>query len=347
MNVILDSNQFISDLHLKSQRFQVLANYLERTNSQLWLLEPVFQEVAAHYEREVSDNLAVIQRAVRGLTRLGVNIAMPSLDEAKKDAVSTWREAFLSTLEPISIRLPFDTTVVEEAFARATMRLPPCKPTGGGMRDAIIWLSAIKACKDRMSGDVAFISRNTKDFAASGHDSFRSELQQDLSRNGAVVHYFPSLKDFNRGHSDRISHITVEWILERVSMAQLQEVIKRYMSGHAHMLRPASMDYRDLYEPWIGEPHFHTIDVTLSHFYVWELEDDRMVLSLATGAFIEADVECWRIGSAAAYSSRWDDVDDAPPYKTITCHGDIGFDIAAVVQGDAVVLGDVEDSHEI
>ncbi len=344
MDLILDSNQFIADLWLRSQRFQVLQNYLVRTQSSLLLLEPVFDEVKAHFSREVASQVSTIERAVSDLRRLGVTFQLPSLVDVVEKAVSEWESNLRSSLGGRCTWVPFDPSVGQEAFRRAASRLPPCKASGDGMRDAIIWLSALRASSQRMTGDVAFVSANTRDFAPEP-ESFHPALAQDLAIQGAPLVFFPSLEEFNRSHSDRISHITMDWVAARVSEDELQHATERYLSTHSELLRPVNRDARDHYEAQ-GEPYFHRVDVDLTDFYVWKLDADRIAISLTVGAYVEADVECYDVtGRTRSSWSPYFDDEERPRYQVFTCDAELGLDIAAEVMGDKVEVLGVDDVY--
>ncbi|WP_177226501.1 PIN domain-containing protein [Saccharopolyspora shandongensis] len=64
----------------------------------------------------------------------------------------------------------------KEAMLREARRKVPAKTDwnnpGSGARDAVIWLTALHACRDRQE-DVYFVSANTKDFG-------KGELKKDL-----------------------------------------------------------------------------------------------------------------------------------------------------------------------
>jgi hypothetical protein len=198
-----------------------------------------------------------------------------------------------------------------------------------------------------MTGDVAFVSGNTKDFGSPELASFHPALAQDLAAQGAPLVFFPSLEEFNRAHSDRISHITMEWITARVSEDQLQHATEQYLSTHPDLLRPTNSDARDHYEAR-GEPYFHRVDVELTDFYVWKLDADQIAISLSVGAYVEADVECHDVTgrSRSSWSPYFDD-EDRPRDRVLTCYAELGLDIAAEVVDDEVEVLGVDDVYRL
>ena len=69
----------------------------------------------------------------------------------------------------------------EEAVRRAIERVPPCSESSESIRDAIIWLDLLEACRfPSKVGPITFVSENTTDFAGPNNSSLRAELVQDV-----------------------------------------------------------------------------------------------------------------------------------------------------------------------
>lgn len=344
VDVIVDSNQIISDFWLKSQRFAVLSHYLRKTASRLLILEPVLSEAREHFSREVRRHLADAVDARESLARLGVELSLPDVDALHRREVDRWAATFQSTLREVGAFLPFQSEVVEEAFRRATCRLPPCKASGEGMRDAVIWLSALRAFRDRSSGEMAFISANTKDFADSSTGQLRPELEVDVSALPFPIHYYASVADFNRAHSDRIAHITPDWIRERVSEDHLRETVAFYVARHGELLRPSDEDFADGYDV-AGEPYLSTVDVDIEDYNVWRLDADRIAIALVVGAFVEGEAPCdWVSPIPHGFV---DEEGRLTRRRVLSCMGYLGFDITAEVRGNEIVLGTVEEAYRV
>lgn len=56
MDIILDSNIFKRDLKLKDKNFEILNDYLAKTNSSLILPKIVFEEIKNLYKKTLKDN---------------------------------------------------------------------------------------------------------------------------------------------------------------------------------------------------------------------------------------------------------------------------------------------------
>ena len=61
--VVLDTNVIQEDFLMRSGRFQILFDYVKRTQSGFLLPQIVLEELAANYERKVRSRLAKLKRA--------------------------------------------------------------------------------------------------------------------------------------------------------------------------------------------------------------------------------------------------------------------------------------------
>ena len=69
MNVVLDTNILREDFLMESSKFRILFDYLKKTNSKIIMPKIVYQEIAAVYEREISDRLQGLRKAKGRLER--------------------------------------------------------------------------------------------------------------------------------------------------------------------------------------------------------------------------------------------------------------------------------------
>ena len=75
MIVILDSNSWLEDVHLRSNKFASLFAFLKRTKSSLVIAEIVLEEVLAVYRRRLEQAIVSAEQAFDELKDLAVSPA--------------------------------------------------------------------------------------------------------------------------------------------------------------------------------------------------------------------------------------------------------------------------------
>jgi hypothetical protein len=344
MDVVLDANVLIADAWLRSQRFRLLLEYLKRTRSRLILFAPIEMEVRAHLRRQVEKASEDILSALRSGGRIGL-VGLPEFPTGGLVAstIEAWDKTFDETLHPYVQRVPTNNDILPEALRRAIERIPPCTSTGKEMRDTIIWLSLLAHVGQMPSGsELAFISTNTSDFAAPDKVSLRQELLQDIETLPASINYFPDLDAFAKAHSDRIAHITLEWVREHLQITELERSIARFLedSDAEIYFRISNSDYADFYEPGTVELIYEP-RVTVDDVFVWRTQEDVIEIRLECSVIVEAEVECARIASppwhrsGVGYGYGYTS-DDWPSAKGLTCFSELSVTASATIRHDRV-----------
>ena len=100
-------------------------------------------------------------------------------------------------------------------------RPPLARDNSQEFRDGILWLTLLDAAVSKKQ-KLAFISSNVKDFADSA-GSLRSELAEEAHLRGAEISFYTSVDEFLRGHADRISFITIEWLTANLDLGELAD----------------------------------------------------------------------------------------------------------------------------
>lgn len=348
MLVAVDANVLIADPWLRSQRTGALFRYVEQTRSRLLLLEAVEQEVAAHMRRALADAAGGVESAVRQATRAGVH-GLPAVNAAElgRRSYEAWEAEFRRAPHPgVATRVPLDPTILPEVVRRAAHRVATVRANGRETRDAILWLALVRHLRSRRPPTACvWISANTDDFAAADRRSLRPDLQPDLEGLPARFDYFPSVDAFLQTHAQPITHITVEWVQERLNAAEAHALIAdavRRVGQLGRHLRVVNEAWYGEFEPITAE-EITEVAATLDDVHVWDVADDLADVFLNFDVQVSANAQCratapdtWpQQRSRGFYGER-------RFYETLPCHAAYRVSVAAEIQGGALRLSGVE-----
>lgn len=147
MDVILDSNVYISDFRLAKPWFSSLFDYLRRTSSEIVLLEPVREEVLATFERKWTEQWNAIRAAADALSRMGshapVGMTRASALAGQSLALNS---RLLRPSKDIKCRFYSDYLDfgIEDVVKRGARRIKPASKDGEELRDVVIWLMVLQ-----------------------------------------------------------------------------------------------------------------------------------------------------------------------------------------------------------
>ena len=341
MDVAVDTNVLAKDLWLRSQSVRALLDYLERTRSRLLVHDVVYKELSALYERQCAEAVRVVETATRHAARFGVEgLPQPDqLDSLRRQAVARWRGRVADVLSPaVRADVPLDSAVLPEVITRTIGRIAPCTQSDKEFRDAVIWLGLLRHAAEAMGGaPLAFISENTKQFAADGGVGLHPTLAHDVAAHGVELTYFASLDDFLREHARPIAHITTEWVEPRLDAEALTTLVADYAGA-------IDGDWLgEIGEGWIPDESARILDVeaTLEDVYVWRYAEGVVGLFLGLEAVLDGEVYCRRTGGG--YRFRDGDSDSGERYRSKSFQRERRIRVAAEVIGDRLSLIGIED----
>lgn len=350
MDVALDSSVLVRDLWLDSQAMRLLRNYLIRTQSHLLVPELVFAEVQATAKRAFTEVADRIDSALHEGKRKRLSL-IPGFasKEATQFTMQVWEANFHALLPPDILRvIPHDPTVLPDAIRRATDRIAPCKSTGEGMRDAILWLtvlaylSRLEACME-----IAFVSANTTDFANAAEDDFRPELSADLHSIRTKVHYFRGVAEFNKDHGDRLAHVTVEWVTENGAIDAIQRKMLQAFNyiDLSSYFRVVDRDLDDIYTPQALETVV-SADIEITDVSVWRVERTRLEIGIDFNADVTAETVATLAYRPAALwrpSYIYDLDDPQPSERSLTSFAQVKGTLSAQDNEGDVGFGEIEN----
>jgi hypothetical protein len=301
VDVALDANILIADPWFKSQNIRVLIDYVKKTQSKILLFATVEMEVRAHIKRQFANYVREIESAINRADKNNV-FGIPSIDADKilLETEITWDIHFRDVFDDSVVKIvPLDVSVSYEALKRAVNRIPPCKSSGEGMRDAIIWISILNYCRKQQKGyNIVFISANTSDFASSDKTTLHPHLLNDLADTDVLLQYFSSLDTFVQRYAKPVSYITIDWINSNIDFEEIRDIIRDEIDSSRNILGAFRIAARSgkYYEP--SEVRgISFINIDIKDYYVWSFSESHTELRITMNVDIDADVLCEMINN--------------------------------------------------
>jgi predicted nucleic acid-binding protein len=286
MIIALDTNILHDDFLMKSGRFAVLLDYVQKTQSKIILPKIVYDELAATYERELRRRLNQFVRSRGALAALLQN-SLPELNLL----VESETASYLSYVkEKLNIQdkdiFDYKESYLHDVLERAIHRRRPCTERGEEIRDAVLWHSVLDIAEETTDKTVIFISHNTKQFTLD-ENSLHPDLIEDYTKRNLTVKYFTSLDSFAKQHASNIEFITKEWLLSFIDVNAVIEgsrgIIESYAEYRLSSLLPDGKSSTGYFKFIQG-----SLDV--ENYYVYEMSDGPLrVEVMLTG---ETEVEC-------------------------------------------------------
>jgi predicted nucleic acid-binding protein len=224
MNIVLDTNVFLQDLFMTSRNFELLFDYLEKTNSRIILPRIVYEELSGRYRSRLSSQIEAMEIARRKLekTLLSPELPLPVVDIDKE--VDRYLDFVLDKLGITeSSIIEHKPHYLSELVSRSVKRLKPFTERGEEFRDALLWLSVLDIAQELCGGILAFISCDTKAFGQA--EAIHSELLEDIQRREVQINYYDSIKAFIEHHAVQVEFIDKPWLLQTVAFEKFDEEI--------------------------------------------------------------------------------------------------------------------------
>jgi hypothetical protein len=311
MDVILDSNIYISDYWMQSQNFRFLKDYINKTKSSILLPSVVLEEVKGKFN---NDLLKYSQQLVGVLDNLSrYKVALISHEEIEKSVLES-KEKFINELEYYFLQyhskyIPLSIAATNEAISRAINRIPPCKESGEGLRDALIWMQILEYLEtNKKDQKVAFICQNKHDFAQQDGKQLKSKLIDDLRERKIDLLYYSDIEVFLREYAKPIAHITKEWLEETINISAIKDLVLQFMKPpHSYEIRKLfsiqSSDYEHSYKISDDIEDIRILDINIDDYIVWEFDNNNIEIRIDYFASIDGTATC-ELSSIDEYSTR-------------------------------------------
>ncbi|KIO75189.1 hypothetical protein TH53_21900 [Pedobacter lusitanus] len=224
MDVILDSNIYRDDILLRSKYFDLLNDYLIKTNSSIVLPQIVLDETKELYLRALQQRQSKIRTNINELNLALIDKTIhnspPTIDinlEVEKYELYIKRRLNIKKEKVIPINNDFLPEIIKRCIKRQ-------KPAGEKYeaRDTLIWLTIKQYCENTHQKQVTLISKNHSDFAGSDKKTLERSLIAECDLLQIRINYFQSVEEFIAAHATEISFINEDWLAENLDFEVLK-----------------------------------------------------------------------------------------------------------------------------
>lgn len=290
MDIVLDSNIFRSDFLMNSMRFQLVFDYLKKTNSEIIVPQIVYQEIIALYERELKERFEKFKRCKENLEGISIGKIKQDFIIDLEEEVERYADFFKDKLK---IRkediVPYKDSYLGEIVKRSVDRIKPCSDNGKEFRDVLLWLTVLDIAKSPNSKEAILISNNTHEFSSDGV-SLHPVLLDEAKQAGLSIKYFKSLDQFIEAHAVKIEFITREWLKSELSIEKVDKLILRKLEKYdEERLLEWAEDREDARTTGYFNPITPNVDI--DDFYIYEKTDGSYYVEIAYCGEVEIEFE--------------------------------------------------------
>ncbi|MEI6823060.1 MAG: PIN domain-containing protein [Bacteroidota bacterium] len=296
MDIIIDANIFRRDLKLNDKGFEILIDYLAKTNSKLIFPSIVLEEIKGLYKRVLQERLEEYTKSLEKLKSTLLFIQMPENPVLDIEGDSNRYIDFLHKKFKTSAKniIPYKNEYLPELVHRAIQRKKPLDSKGQQFRDGILWLTLLDYAESTDEKNIAFISDNTSDFSEKGENKLSKELNDESKSRGIEIKYFKTLNDFAKEHASVIDFINKDWIEKNIDNSILEKLFIGILGDSIENDILSNLDL-DKNEKATGNIE-RTKDISsrLIDYFVYEKKDGTILLNIEIEYEIEYEIEIER-----------------------------------------------------
>lgn len=290
MNIVLDTNIIYSDFLFRSKEFDILLDYLKKTDSTFILPEVILLEIEQKYKESLEERIEEYNKSSKHLDLLQNNkekhigIIDINIENETKNYIS-----FLKTklkIRPKQI-VPYKNEYLPELIKRAINKSKPFQNEDKGFRDTIIWLTILDYCEST-SRQIIFISNNPTDFGTKNvNNTLNNNLLKECEERKIKIIYYNTIKDFIEKHSTKIDYITDQWIDDNLDNNIVSDIIwDKLHSASSDSLQDWVERYKDI-------DRFEDVEILTINPYlkdeisIYEMVDGTLIINLRVVAEVE------------------------------------------------------------
>ena len=210
MDVVLDSNAYVSNYRMENISFKNLFDYLEKTGSSLVLLRIVEEEVVAKFGRALKKRSKEAAEAWREYRPLHFPEQLPAFVKPDiEDQKEQLRAKLINPAAGVKLVHVADSSnmSIADVYMRGVLRMRPARDDGEELRDVIVWLGALDYA-NKSKRDVAFISDDSGFWLG---DAVHPQIQKDIDDQGVSVRVCRTTDHFIEENSPQPKPAEAAW----------------------------------------------------------------------------------------------------------------------------------------
>lgn len=298
MNIIIDSNIFNRDLKLKDRNFDIISDYLSRTNSDIVIPQIVLEEIKNLYKKALQNNFNTYAGSVVKLaaTFISAPTAYKKITVDFDAESDKYIEFIIKKLNisPDKI-INYKNEYLTELVYRAINRIKPLGENGQQFRDGLLWLTILDYAETTENREVIFISANSTDFAEKNSKSLYRDLVAECKSRDVTVHYYTSTEDFTVGiRASVVNFINEDWINKNVDLDKIDKIFSSTLESidDDYVKDSVELDHNERLTGDINRTSYISSQI-LSH-YVYEKLNGEILLKLEVQFETEYELEIER-----------------------------------------------------
>lgn len=296
MDTIIDTNIIRRDLKLNDKGFEILIDYLAKTNSKLILPSIVVEEIKGLYKRVLQERFEEYTKSVDKLKSTLLFIDMPDAPILDIEGDSNRYIDFIHGKFGTSSSniIPYKNEYLPELVTRAIQRKKPLDDKGQQFRDGILWLTLLDYAESTNEKVIAFISDNPTDFSDKGESILSKELIEETKVRGVEIKYFRTLNGFSKEHASVIKFINKEWIESNIDKTIIEKLFVEILGETQEevILRGLDLERNEESTGYINRTDY--MNSNLIDFYVYEKRDGTIFLNVEIEFETEYEIEISR-----------------------------------------------------
>lgn len=305
MIVVLDTNIYLSDPGLNSQRLTVLEQYATKTSSSFAMPRIVLEELLSKRRRTIEEADMKVKSLLKSLNNHLLLTQLPDFSISLDDEVAAYKtELFERFYFEDEMVVEYGPDYLTNVLNRAINRIPPCSPKGEEIRDAVLWLTLLDIANTDEEKTVLFISGDRSAFADSP-DVLKPELAKECKERGVNVRYFTSLPNFAEALAVKLDFINEEWIQHSISLEEVVGKAEAAIEEAADAMLGLTTHTRERNRESTGYFNQLSNNITLDHYFVNELADSRFRIEAVYSGEVEVECEITGEKEIEGRSGRW------------------------------------------
>jgi len=312
MNIIIDTNLVHSDWKLKSEDFKAFVDFVERTNSKIYIPKIVWEETRLNYQKDIEERHKSYEKA--GKLFGGSLVDIPDLKVVKLD-YKVEADKYLNWLLnkfriDVDSILPFGEYTERIAKRALNKRKPFNRVNNNEYKDTLVWETVLDVISGKLGNtdnEVVLISNDGNAFEVDRiqknaersqkserqvgvlHPHLQEDVEQVIGNGHNKFYFYESLSKFLSAHYTPIKGVDKDSVIKYLSSASstFGEQLWSVFTNHRDILLNPVRQYNPLYKVTADFEQL-TIDSIsgIDDFFIFSKEKNKVSVSCSLSVYI-------------------------------------------------------------